>query len=499
MPSSTVKHDKINLDDIANISEDEFKQQITNWIEERGISKALQSKLRADLFEQFNKTNLGRQIALKHQHAHRLILSPMLLALNTLVAEFLYSEDCHFSLSVFATEVPFRNALPDFETGSLFRFSESELNDILEAIKMSHMNNENMVRRLYTDEGEIQAATNTSLLYCIFKGTYNLQNGCNDMPDQMNAGFEDINKETRPKDNGEHNDDHKQKRPCSTCNHGNSEKFQINSRYFKYLNRYLDILSDRIQEMSESLARMRSTKTANGSEKAGNSIELENSIKMTVNQMQEHLADLSKSKKKHKKFQDIINSVEKLSNSLEKCSGNLESLFIMTTTAAEAATKSTANEQLTLVDNNTHNKCNEHNANQFKDYSTWLHELKMSENGKKFIARLEASLQKTLDKEKEHLKCLYDEKMENYRVLIKLHYKQKYAGPNIKQNNGEMPQNKNIDKFAIQKDDKMAMQPITSILRDALNSSTLNDEKHRLHINHSEKEKHVEQIVETAK
>lgn len=55
----------------------------------------------------------------------------MVLVLNTLVAEFLYAQNCHFSLSVFSSEVPYKNVLPDFEKSKKFRFDAAELDDIM--------------------------------------------------------------------------------------------------------------------------------------------------------------------------------------------------------------------------------------------------------------------------------------------------------------------------------------------------------------------------------
>lgn len=60
-----------------------------------------------------------------------MVLSPMVLVINTLVAEFLYAQNCHFSLSVFSSEVPYKNALPDFEKAKQFRFASAELEEIM--------------------------------------------------------------------------------------------------------------------------------------------------------------------------------------------------------------------------------------------------------------------------------------------------------------------------------------------------------------------------------
>ncbi|TMW45284.1 hypothetical protein DOY81_009633, partial [Sarcophaga bullata] len=103
------------------------------------VARSLQAKLRCDLITNFNKTNLGKHI-LAHTATSmggsnmRLTLSPLVLALNTLVAEFLYAQNCHFTLSVFCTEIPYRNTLPDFESMRQFRFNDVEILEIWEAV-----------------------------------------------------------------------------------------------------------------------------------------------------------------------------------------------------------------------------------------------------------------------------------------------------------------------------------------------------------------------------
>lgn len=50
---------KVDLEEIKNIPEDEFKTNLFQWVEQMDISKELQSKLRSDLFQNFGKTALG--------------------------------------------------------------------------------------------------------------------------------------------------------------------------------------------------------------------------------------------------------------------------------------------------------------------------------------------------------------------------------------------------------------------------------------------------------
>lgn len=485
MTSSEVD-ERVNLKDIVDISEDEFKKQISLWIDERGISRKLQSKLRADLFEQFNGTKLGRQMTEQHQQAHRIVLSPLILVLNTLVAEFLHAEDCHFTLSVFANEVPYKNTLPNFEAlppRQLFRFSDSELNDIFEAIGISAQN-ERVVRDFYMKLGTGgQEVLNKSLLYCIVKTlitqidsarsekisrkTETKTKISKNKPSKSNAPI--VSSSSQPTANSSSQPD--PKHMSRESSQPKYERFNISSRYFKYLNRYLDILSDRVNDMSRSLAEKHSGKKTRRS--TGDSSTQEESIKKDLRKIVENINKLTKSQHKSKRFQDVLNSIERLSGSVEKCSGKLEDL-------------------LKMVNHHTKNesdaKLNENKVDRFSgmDYGSWLRELKTSEHGKKFIDRLEVSLQKTMEKERENLEKLYEEKTNNYRMLIRLHYKQKYEA-----NKNENEQEKRVDS-TVEKDSSSPIDRFTpdnteQVLAESLAARAL------------EKEQHVDSIVQTAK
>lgn len=54
---------KLDLNDIKNIPEDEFQKNLFEWVEQMDISKELQSKLRSDLFQNFGKTALGNDLS----------------------------------------------------------------------------------------------------------------------------------------------------------------------------------------------------------------------------------------------------------------------------------------------------------------------------------------------------------------------------------------------------------------------------------------------------
>lgn len=485
--SSAEVDERINLEEIVDISEDEFKKQISAWIDERGISRKLQSKLRADLFEQFNRTKLGRQMSEQHQQAHRIVLSPLILVLNTLVAEFLYAEDCHFTLSVFANEVPYKNTLPDFESTppkQLFRFSESELNDIFEAIGISTQN-EQIVRDFYVKLGSGgQEVLNKSLLFCIVKILITqIDSGRSEKPVRKpeNKTKTSKTKAKANKSNAVVGSSSSQQTLNSSLHsnpkhtsHDSSrpkyERFNISSRYFKYLNRYLEILSDRVNDMSKSLAEKHSGKRTHRS--TVDSSTQEESIRKDLRKIVENINKFTKSQHKSKRFQDVLNSIERLSVSVEKCGGKLEDLLKMV--------------NIQTTNGSTEKTSNGNKSDPFSnmDYGSWLRELKTSENGKKFIDRLEVSLQKTMEKERESLEKLYEERTNNYRMLIRLHYKQKYET-----NKGECE--KRVDS-TVEKDNSSPMDRFTpdnmeQVLAESLAARAL------------EKEQQVDNIVQTAK
>lgn len=473
---------KIDLNDIVNISEDEFKRQISSWIDERGISRKLQSKLRADLFEHFNRTHLGRQMAEQHSLVHRIVLSPLILVLNTLVADFLYAEDCHFTLSVFANEVPYKNTLPNFEATparTLFRFTESELKDIFEAIGISK-GNEKVVRQLYSNPipNGSSELLNRSLLYCLCRTIANQtqtdrnhDNG-KAKPFKMRSKNSSTPLATSTQQSFSSSVSIEPYRKCSDSKRfrSNYDKFHISSRYLKYVNQYLDILSDRLNKVLEAV----NEKPQKQNKTSADTISQELSLKKDLRKMVGNINRLTKSKGKSKQFQDILNSIEKLSATVEKCSENMENLIQMATINI----KSKNNDNLVESSSFSNNRKNRLNN---MDYVTWLKELKTSDNGKKFIDRLESSIQKAMEKERTNMQKLYDEKTNNYRMLIRLHYKQKYDGEN---KSGKPAESQPMEMSSA---DKISTESVGKELADSLTAKAI------------EKEHHVDQIVQSAK
>ncbi|EDV38388.1 uncharacterized protein Dana_GF21853, isoform A [Drosophila ananassae] len=129
---------RAQLEDLAQLSEQDFEQGFRKWLDQEGIAREMHSHLRVELINCFNNTALGQLLnkaaGLQVAQSHALLLSPLALSLHTLVAEFLHSQNCHFTLSVFCSEMPHRHTLPDFESRPEFTFKPAELQQVMMAV-----------------------------------------------------------------------------------------------------------------------------------------------------------------------------------------------------------------------------------------------------------------------------------------------------------------------------------------------------------------------------
>lgn len=151
------------LQHFSQLSQMEFEREFRQWLAQEGIENRMHTHLRTELINSFNSSSLGKQSTLRDcisiplifltlhspgklltrmsstsaqesQQQNLLLLSPLGLALHTLVAEFLYEQNCHYTLSVYCSEMPHRHALPDFDNSVRFRFSEQERQQLLSAV-----------------------------------------------------------------------------------------------------------------------------------------------------------------------------------------------------------------------------------------------------------------------------------------------------------------------------------------------------------------------------
>ncbi|XP_055370721.1 titin homolog [Condylostylus longicornis] len=162
--------EEINLHKIVEMPEKEFRKHIYNWLRDKDLSRELQAKLRKNLIENFNNTRLGKIINVQHNRKQKLFKSPLNLILNTLVAEHLYVENCHYTLSVFCAEMPNEIVPPNLESRTDFRFSKENLIEIFEAFGNGSLNERmrNIVLDNYMQDDSEEKPI-SSLLYVIFE------------------------------------------------------------------------------------------------------------------------------------------------------------------------------------------------------------------------------------------------------------------------------------------------------------------------------------------
>lgn len=121
-------NEKLNLDEIKKIPQDEFKEILHSWMEKKEIAQTYQRKLRKELVLDFQKTELGKQLNSEKQ---KVIFNSKDYVIDTLQAEHLYLQDNHLTLSVFFTETRHPTILPNFEKENQFRFEKDEVLELV--------------------------------------------------------------------------------------------------------------------------------------------------------------------------------------------------------------------------------------------------------------------------------------------------------------------------------------------------------------------------------
>lgn len=119
--------DKVNLDEIKRIPPEQFKEILHSWMDQKEITQVLHKKLRQQLVTDFQKTELAKKMEAEKQQS---LFNSKDYVIDTLQAEHLYTQNNHFSLSVFFTETRHPTLLPNFEKSDCFRFEKSEIQEL---------------------------------------------------------------------------------------------------------------------------------------------------------------------------------------------------------------------------------------------------------------------------------------------------------------------------------------------------------------------------------
>lgn len=121
--------DKVNLNKIKTIPPEEFKEILHSWMDQKEITQQLQKKLRKQLVTDFQKTELSKRLDAEKQ---KNLFNSKDFVIDTLQAEHLYSQNNHFTLSVFFTETRHPTLLPNFEKEDSFKFEKGEIHELVE-------------------------------------------------------------------------------------------------------------------------------------------------------------------------------------------------------------------------------------------------------------------------------------------------------------------------------------------------------------------------------
>ncbi|XP_039961574.1 uncharacterized protein LOC120775454 [Bactrocera tryoni] len=429
---------RANLTDLSKLPVKEFEKHFRDWMERDDVARSLQAKLRTDLISNFNKTALGRQILAQTTttttggSAQRLTLSPLVLALNTLVAEFLYAQNCHFSLSVFCTEVPFRNTLPDFESSPHFRFSGDEIKEILEAIFSKTPQEtpfKNSIIRKYEHNKNISLLM-VILRYLLRQKEEYAKRIASIKPGTANEGTQTV------EDNNTTHEPERRQQPNDSLK-ASCAKNEIPSTNVRYLNKYLVILSTKVKEMSEQLNDLRYNRGSLPSTRLAKSVRTRRYEKLnhSLERVTSQLKHMTHTKRKNKQVGAVVSAVDALATQFTKCVESFRSVSKELIASNEKQsqlqhilpTKPVLSQAAVQVDlSNGRSNCAEHKKpTAEKSYTDWVHEMRHTRNGQKFLDRIEVSLKKALNKQRELLRKESDQKLRHQKEVLKIQYKEK--------------------------------------------------------------------------
>ncbi|KAB0799549.1 hypothetical protein PPYR_07429 [Photinus pyralis] len=147
----------------SEMSAEEFQKRLYRWFEDRGLLSELRAHLRKQMIGALKDTSIGH---VAFTQSNKSVVSPKTQAFNLLVGEFLLRYDYHYSLSVFSTEVPLTNTIPEVpmpinssppDKGSCreWKFAEGDMWDILETMGVARESEiAKKIYHAYYEEGE---------------------------------------------------------------------------------------------------------------------------------------------------------------------------------------------------------------------------------------------------------------------------------------------------------------------------------------------------------
>lgn len=310
---------------------------------------------------------------------YRLTLSPLVLALNTLVAEFLYAQNCHFTLSVFCTEIPFRNTLPDFECMRHYRFSEREIREIWDAVTGVVAGG---VKPCLDTQilDEYATNSNNSLLLLILKSLVEMK------PQEM------LRKSVEIQTDGDAACQEKRSTSVQATQQSPAKTSAKGPDNLRHINKYLLILSQKVTEMTrefELLVQQRNLQKPRH-QKSSRSQEFQ-TLNKSLDRINENVKQLTKCKRngKGKRMTNIVESIDSLTKQFGKCAEGFGQVTKQLTKKEQ--TLQVEEEEKRFERPSAKVNCKEKQTEtetQEKTYSDWIYEMRTTDNGRKFLERV---------------------------------------------------------------------------------------------------------------
>lgn len=199
--------------------------------------------MRTDLITAFNETTLGNQLnATVRQPTIQAVHTPQLLALHTLISEFLYTLNCQFTLSVLASETPHAQTMPNFAERTPFRFGQSHVEQLLAAMGLlsSTVHAQNIVTSYTTttttDNSDGKPMVNNSLLFIM----------CQALRQQTQTNPSSCT--TQSTNNNRH-----RRRPRNTADDGKKSHSRNSTKSKWSLTAYIQVLTAQVLQLADTV------------------------------------------------------------------------------------------------------------------------------------------------------------------------------------------------------------------------------------------------------
>ncbi|CAO1412349.1 unnamed protein product [Diamesa hyperborea] len=371
----------MNLDEIKRIPKEEFSEILKNWMDQKDVTQKLQRKLRKQLFNDFQKTSLGQKIEYENK---RFQFNTRDNVFDILQSEHFYNQNHHFTLSIWYSESKYSKSFPNYESEERFRFDRHQINELF--TNLGIQKNDILNRKVQTSYKN----TKDSLLNILFQEL--LSSHKNVESENMGTQTDEIKTLDKP-DLDISLYSSKSKKRQKRKNHGLVQNNFKMHKTKKSKSGDVNLIVKNLEKMSNN-----------------------------IGLITEKLDDFQKSPNQnidHEDTRSIIHHVGKIVGQLDGCVGNFERL------------------------------CNDINTNKSlfnetcsKSYQDWMNDLQHSDNGKRFLKKLQKSFSKVMSEEKTLIKKDYRQKLSNERYKLSKRARARSTSRSFEENRYQPPNEK---------------------------------------------------------